>query len=74
LSTLNFFCLKFKLVPALLQKMDVNKIYLFATKDEEDKKSSRKGINCQKFEEVIFLMSVKAKKLLNKLSEKRKKK
>lgn len=28
----------------MLQKQDVNKIFLYATKEDDDKKSSRKGI------------------------------
>lgn len=29
----------------MLQKQEVSKIFTFATKDDEDKKASRKGIN-----------------------------
>jgi hypothetical protein len=74
LNTLNFFCLKFQIVPFMLKKQDVNKIYMFATKENEEKKGNKKGINEDKFLEIIFLISVKAKKILNKLSEKQKKK
>ena len=74
MSTLNFFALKFQLVPFMLQKTDVNKIFMFAIKNDEDKKNSRKGINFQKFMEVMFLIATKAKKMLNKIIEKRKKK
>jgi hypothetical protein len=56
----------------MLQKQDVNKIYNYALKESEDKK--RKGINAEKFEEVLFLIAIKAKKTLNKLVEKKKKK
>lgn len=45
MSTLNFFALKFQIVPFMLQKTDVNKIFMFAIKNEEDKKNSKKGIN-----------------------------
>lgn len=44
LGTLNFFCLKFQIVPFMLQKHDITKIFTYATKDDEDKKSNRKGI------------------------------
>ena len=74
MPTLNFFALKFQLVPFMLQKTDVNKIFMFAIKNDEDKKNSRKGINFQKFMEVMFLIATKAKKMLNKIIEKRKKK
>lgn len=56
----------------MLQKQDVNKIYMYALKQSEDKK--KKGIDFEKFQEVLFLISVKAKKLLNKLAQKQKKK
>lgn len=32
LATLNYFCLKFKVIPFMLQKQDVNKIYVYALK------------------------------------------
>ena len=74
MATLNFFALKFQIVPFMLQKNDVSKIFMFAIKNDEDKKASRKGINFDKFMEVIFLIATKAKKMLNKIIEKRKKK
>ncbi len=43
MGTLNYFCIKFKIIPFMLQKQDVNKIYTYAIKESEDKK--RKGIN-----------------------------
>lgn len=58
----------------MLQKKDLGNIFLYATKDPEDKKSNHKGIDYEKFEEVIFLISIKAKKMLNKIVEKQKKK
>ena len=58
-------------MPFMLQKQDVSKIFIYATKDDEDKKSSRKGISFAKFQEVIFLIATKAKKMLNKMIEKR---
>lgn len=72
MATLNYFCLKFKIIPFMLQKHDVSKIYMYAIKESEDQK--RKGIDFEKFQEVLFLIAVKAKKILNKLIEKRKKK
>ncbi len=45
MGTLNFFCLKFKIIPFMLQKQDVAKIFNFATKEDQEKKVSRKGIN-----------------------------
>jgi hypothetical protein len=71
-GTLNYFCLKFKVIPFMLQKQDVNKIYMYAIKESEDRK--RKGIDFEKFQEVLFLIAIKAKKTLNKMIEKRKKK
>ena len=49
LATLTFFALKFKIMPFMLQKQDINKIFMFATKSDEDKKVNRKGINFDKF-------------------------
>jgi len=74
MATLNFFALKFQIVPFLLQKTDVNKIFHYAIKNDEEKKSSRKGINFDKFIEVIFLIATKGKKILNKIITKRRKK
>lgn len=45
---------------------------MYAIKESEDKK--RKGIDFQKFLQVLFLISIKAKKILNKIIEQRKKK
>ena len=58
----------------MLQKQDVQKVFAYATKGDEDKKVNRKGINFEKFIEVIFLIATKAKKMLNKIIEKRRKK
>ncbi len=58
----------------MLQKQDINKLFVFATKNDEDRKASRKGIDFQKFQEIIFLIATKGKKTLNKMAEKRKKK
>ena len=74
MATLTFFALKFKIMPFMLQKQDISKIFMFATKHEEEKKINRKGINFEKFVEVIFLIATKAKKMLNKMIEKRRKK
>lgn len=74
LGTLNYFCLKFQLVPFLLHKQDVGRIFLFATKDSDDRKAARKGLTFDKFEQVLFLVAVKGKKTLNRIIEKRKKK
>ena len=74
LGTLNFFSLKFKIVPFMLQKQDISKVFAYATRGEEDKKANRKGIHFDKFVEVIFLIATKAKKMLNKMISKKKKK
>lgn len=34
----------------MLKKQDVAKIFTYVTKNEEDKKNSRKGINFEKFQ------------------------
>jgi hypothetical protein len=45
MGTLNFFALKFRITPFMIQKQDITKIFMYATKGDEDKKVSRKGIN-----------------------------
>ena len=67
MATLNFFSLKFRITPFMLQKQDISKIFMFATKGDEDKKSNRKGINFDKFLEILFLIATKAKRTLNKI-------
>ena len=51
--------------------MDVHKIFNHVVKNEEDRKASKRGINFERFSEVLFLIATKGKKLLNKLSRKR---
>ena len=57
----------------MLHKQDINKIFMYATKGEDDRKANRKGITFQRFQEAIFLIATKAKKMLNRMWQKRKK-
>ncbi len=48
LNTLNYFCLKFKIIPFMIVKNTLNKIFSKVS-EKEEKVKSKPGVNCQGF-------------------------
>ena len=84
INTLHYFALKFLLVPFLVEKNTLVKIFNYIMKDKEKKlsesgiketpepgmsppKAKSPGLDFNDFHQVLFLMAVKSKKVLNKI-------